>query len=71
MVGTKRYVGRGVADTPLIVFINAKSGGRVGPRLLNVLFRSLGQAQVVRAGVDVVTGLACACLRCVTPHLSF
>lgn len=36
------------ADTPLIVFINAKSGGRVGPRLLTVLFRSLGQAQVVR-----------------------
>lgn len=49
MVGTKKYVGPGVADTPLICFINAKSGGRVGPRLLTVLFRSLGQAQVVRA----------------------
>ena len=30
------------------MFINAKSGGRVGPRLLTVLFRSLGTAQVVR-----------------------
>ncbi len=50
MVGTKKYVGSGVADTPLIVFINAKSGGRVGPRLLTVLFRSLGSAQVVRGG---------------------
>jgi len=48
LVGTKRYVGPGVADTPLVVFINAKSGGRVGPRLLTVLFRSLGSAQVVR-----------------------
>lgn len=48
LVGTKSYVGPGVADTPLIVFINAKSGGRVGPRLLTVLFRSLGTAQVVR-----------------------
>lgn len=48
LVGTKRYVGLGVADTPLVVFINAKSGGRVGPRLLTVLFRSLGSAQVVR-----------------------
>lgn len=41
-------MGPGVADTPLVVFINAKSGGRVGPRLLTVLFRSLGSAQVVR-----------------------
>ena len=47
-MGTKRYVGPGMADTPLVVFINAKSGGRVGPRLLTVLFRSLGSAQVVR-----------------------
>ncbi|EFN52167.1 hypothetical protein CHLNCDRAFT_139349 [Chlorella variabilis] len=46
LCGTKQYVGPGVADTPLIVFINAKSGGHVGPRLLTVLFRSLGQAQV-------------------------
>ena len=50
LVGSKKFVGAGVADTPLIVFINAKSGGRVGPRLLTVLFKSLGQAQVVGGG---------------------
>lgn len=47
LVGTKTFVGPDVADTPLIVFINAKSGGRVGPRLLTVLLKALGQAQVV------------------------
>lgn len=46
-MGTKTFIGPDVADTPLIVFINAKSGGRVGPRLLTVLFKALGQAQVV------------------------
>ncbi|KAL4424008.1 hypothetical protein ABPG75_001309 [Micractinium tetrahymenae] len=46
LVGTKTFIGPDVADTPLIVFINAKSGGRVGPRLLTVLFKALGQAQV-------------------------
>ncbi len=30
----------------MIVFINAKSGGRVGPRLATVLFHALGQGQV-------------------------
>eukprot|EP00887_Chlorella_sp_A99_P001396 scaffold8.g1396.t1 len=46
LVGTKRYVGPLAAESPLIVFINAKSGGRVGSSLISVLFRSLGQAQV-------------------------
>lgn len=50
LVGTKTFIGPDVADTPLIVFINAKSGGRVGPRLLTVLFKALGQAQVVSGG---------------------
>ena len=48
LIGAKKYVGPDVADTPLIVFINAKSGGHVGPQLTTVLFRCLGQAQVVR-----------------------
>ncbi|KAI8473588.1 MAG: diacylglycerol kinase accessory domain-containing protein [Monoraphidium minutum] len=33
-------------DAPLIAFINAKSGGRVGPRLAQVLSRALGTSQV-------------------------
>jgi hypothetical protein len=45
-VGTKKFVGLQRAETPLIVFINAKSGGRVGPRLATVLFHALGQGQV-------------------------
>lgn len=51
LVGTKRFVGLHHAEAPLIVFINAKSGGRVGPRLATVLFHALGQGQVcVRGG---------------------
>ncbi len=45
-MGTKKFVGLQRAETPLIVFINAKSGGRVGPRLATVLFHALGQGQV-------------------------
>jgi hypothetical protein len=47
--GTKKYVGPRRPDTPLIAFINAKSGGRVGPSLASILYRSLGQSQVVSA----------------------
>jgi diacylglycerol kinase (ATP) len=43
---TKVYIGPEFPDTPLIVFINAKSGGKVGPQLATILFRSLGQSQV-------------------------
>ena len=53
-MGTKRYVGPLASETPLIVFVNARSGGRVGARLTSVLFRSLGQAQVVGAAGQVV-----------------
>ena len=48
-MGTKKYIDTTLPAAPLIVFINSKSGGHVGPRLMNVLYRSLGQAQVVRA----------------------
>lgn len=65
LVGTKRYVGLTHAETPLIVFINAKSGGRVGPRLLSVLFRALGTAQVVSscAAVALRAHACCAAAR--------
>jgi len=43
---TKVYIGPQFPDTPLIAFINAKSGGKVGPQLATILFRSLGQSQV-------------------------
>ncbi|WIA32111.1 hypothetical protein OEZ86_002962 [Tetradesmus obliquus] len=33
-------------EAPLIVFINARSGGRVGPELAGVLARALGRSQV-------------------------
>lgn len=33
-------------EAPLIVFINARSGGRVGPQLAGVLARAVGSAQV-------------------------
>lgn len=48
LVGCKKYVGDDLATTPLIAFINGKSGGHMGPKLLTVLSRSLGQSQVVR-----------------------
>ncbi|KIY95636.1 hypothetical protein MNEG_12327 [Monoraphidium neglectum] len=45
--GTRKDLGpefdRG--QTPLIVFINARSGGRVGPRLAQVLSRAIGTSQ--------------------------
>jgi diacylglycerol kinase (ATP) len=44
--GTKKWVPPSRPDTPLIVFINAKSGGRIGPRLSLLLSRTLGQSQV-------------------------
>lgn len=43
---TKVYIGPQFPDTPLIAFINAKSGGKVGPQVATILFRSLGQSQV-------------------------
>lgn len=35
-----------VAESPLIAFINARSGGRMGPELLTSLYRALSNAQV-------------------------
>lgn len=44
--GTKKDPEYERVDTPLIVFINARSGGRVGPALAARLSRALGRAQV-------------------------
>ena len=46
LVGTKPFVGLQQAEAPLIVFCNAKSGGRVGTALATVLCHALGQGQV-------------------------
>eukprot|EP00775_Hariotina_reticulata_P012946 gene12946-13074_t len=50
LAGTQPDVSWDVDVTPLIVFINARSGGRVGPELANVLSRSLGRSQVFDLG---------------------
>ena len=44
--GTKDKPVYDVAESPMIAFINARSGGRSGPELLTSLHRALGNAQV-------------------------
>ncbi|KAF6254714.1 diacylglycerol kinase accessory domain-containing protein [Scenedesmus sp. NREL 46B-D3] len=44
--GTKKDALYDTDEAPLIVFINARSGGRVGPELAGVLSRALGSSQV-------------------------
>jgi hypothetical protein len=44
--GTKQDAVYDTDEAPLIVFINARSGGRVGPELAGVLARALGRSQV-------------------------
>lgn len=36
------------AETPLIAFVNARSGGRAGAMIARVLQRAIGNTQVVR-----------------------
>ncbi len=38
-------------ETPLIAFINARSGGQLGPSLAHTLYRALGNQQVRRARI--------------------
>ncbi|KAL6785056.1 hypothetical protein ACKKBG_A02255 [Auxenochlorella protothecoides x Auxenochlorella symbiontica] len=52
LLGCKKYVGNDLADTPLIAFINGRSGGQMGTQLLTVLSRSLGQSQVFDLSED-------------------
>jgi hypothetical protein len=56
-------------DAPLIVFINARSGGRVGPELAGVLARALGRSQVGLAAIQMCfgcgrTAYCCNCIYC-------
>eukprot|EP00210_Caulerpa_lentillifera_P000787 g762.t1 len=44
--GTKNSVEYDVSESPLIAFINARSGGRMGRELVESLFRALGNPQV-------------------------
>jgi hypothetical protein len=44
--GTKPDTEFDTDECPLIVFINARSGGRVGPELAGVLARAVGSTQV-------------------------
>lgn len=44
--GTKNSLQYDVSESPLIAFINARSGGRLGPELLDSLYRALGNPQV-------------------------
>lgn len=46
LVDTKKFLAPELPEAPLIVFINSKSGGRAGPKLTEVLYHTLGHAQV-------------------------
>ena len=43
---TKKFLAPELPEAPLIVFINSKSGGHAGPELTEVLYHTLGHAQV-------------------------
>ena len=44
--GTKQFLGSALPDSPLLVFINSRSGGRAGTRLAEVLCHAIGHSQV-------------------------
>ena len=44
--GTKQFLGSPLPDSPLLVFINSRSGGRAGTRLAEVLCHAIGHSQV-------------------------
>ena len=48
LLNTKKYLAPELPEAPLIVFINSKSGGHAGPQLTEVLYHTLGHAQVKR-----------------------
>ena len=45
LTATKRFRAPELPEAPLIAFINSRSGGRAGPKLTDILYRTLGHAQ--------------------------
>lgn len=57
--GTKKFSAPEISEAPLIVFINSRSGGHAGPKLTEVLYQSLGHAQVSYSGTKHSVHLTC------------
>lgn len=53
LVNTKKFLAPELPEAPLIVFINSKSGGHAGPQLTEVLYHTLGHAQVSKKGNNI------------------
>ena len=47
LANTKKFLAPELPEVPLIVFINSKSGGHAGAKLTEVLYHTLGHAQVL------------------------
>lgn len=47
MRGAKTGLASDLPDSPLLVFINSRSGGRAGSRLVEVLYHAIGHSQVI------------------------
>ncbi len=47
MRGAKTGLASELPDSPLLVFINSRSGGRAGSRLAEVLYHAIGHSQVI------------------------
>ena len=72
--GTKKFSAPDITEAPLIVFINSRSGGRAGPKLTQILYQSLGHAQVRMQYTGICflsderplykVNFACRCLIC-------
>ncbi len=45
LTATKKFRAPELPEAPLIAFINSRSGGRAGPKLAEILYRTLGHAQ--------------------------
>ena len=70
LLGTKSQMGAELPDAPLIVFINSRSGGRAGARLMQVLCHVIGHVQASIAplrpgpGMASLRWCACCCAAC-------
>ena len=51
LAGCKGIHAVDIPETPLIAFVNSRSGGRAGEEIMGVLSRSIGHTQVVRCWV--------------------